>query len=109
MGRSRSGENSAGALVCASAEALELEMAMGFKTILVPVEQHALMNSTLETALLLARKFDSYMEGFALRVEIPAVFAVADVGAVPIPALSRISRKMRNEAAAFSRTSCKSM
>jgi hypothetical protein len=32
---------------------------MGFKTILVPTEQHDLMNSTLETALLLAQKFDS--------------------------------------------------
>jgi len=63
----------------------ELEIAMGFKTILVPIEQHGLMNSTLQTALLLARKFDSYIEGFALRVEIPAVFAVTDAGAVPIP------------------------
>ena len=36
------------------AAALEFETAMGFKTILVPVEQHDLMNSTLETALLLA-------------------------------------------------------
>jgi nucleotide-binding universal stress UspA family protein len=63
-----------------------LEIAMGFKTILVPVEQHDLMNSTLQTALLLARKFDSYIEGFALRVEIPAVFAVTDAGAMPMPA-----------------------
>src|SRR5215813_8186806 len=62
---------------------------MGFKTILVPVEQHDLMNSTLETALLLARKFDSYVEGFALRVELPTAFAVGDVGAVPIPALEQ--------------------
>src|SRR2546429_4213837 len=58
---------------------------MGFKTILVPIEQHDLVNSTLETALLLARKFDSYIEGFALRVAIPAALAVGDVGAVPIP------------------------
>ena len=57
---------------------------MGFKTILVPVEHHDLMRSTLQTALLLARKFDSYIEGFALRVAIPAAFAVGDVGAVPI-------------------------
>jgi len=57
---------------------------MGFKTILVPVEPHDLVNSTLQTALLLARKFDSYIEGFALRVEFPAVFAVTDAGAVPI-------------------------
>jgi nucleotide-binding universal stress UspA family protein len=62
---------------------------MGFKTILVPIEQHDLMNSTLQTALLLARKFDSYIEGFALRVEFSAVFAVGDVGAVPIPALEQ--------------------
>ena len=61
---------------------------MGFKTILVPIEQHDLMNSTLETALLLARKFDSYIEGFALRVAVPAVYAVAD-GAVAIPQLEQ--------------------
>jgi hypothetical protein len=70
-------------------QALELEIAMGFKTILVPIEQHDLMNSTLETALLLARKFDSYIEGFALRVAIPAAFAAGDVGAVPIPAFEQ--------------------
>jgi hypothetical protein len=62
-----------------------LEVAMGFRTVLVPIEPHHLMNSTLQTALLLARKFDSYIEGFALRVDIPAAFAVGDVGAVPIP------------------------
>jgi nucleotide-binding universal stress UspA family protein len=62
---------------------------MGFKTILVPIEQHDLTNSTLLTALLLARKFDSYIEGFASRVEIPAVIAVGDVGGVPIPALDQ--------------------
>jgi nucleotide-binding universal stress UspA family protein len=55
---------------------------MGFKTILVPIDQHGLMNSTLETALVLARSFDSYIEGFALRVAIH--FAVGDAGAVPI-------------------------
>jgi nucleotide-binding universal stress UspA family protein len=69
--------------------AFELEIAMGFKTILVPIEQHDLMNSTLQTALFLARRFDSYIEGFALRIEIPAVFAVGDVGAVPIPAFEQ--------------------
>ena len=61
---------------------------MGFKTILVPIEQHDLMNSTLETALLLARKFNSYIEGFPLRVAIPAVYAIAD-GAVAIPQLEQ--------------------
>jgi hypothetical protein len=62
-----------------------LEIAMGFKTLLVPIEQHDLANSTLQTALLLARKFDSYVEGFVLRIELPAVIAVGDVGGVPIP------------------------
>jgi nucleotide-binding universal stress UspA family protein len=66
--------------------AFKLEITMGFKAILVPIEQHDLMNSTLETALLLARSFDSYIEGFALRVTIPVAFAVGDVGPVPIPA-----------------------
>ena len=58
---------------------------MGFKTILVPIEQHDLMSSTLETALVLAQKFNSYIEGFALRVAVPGVYA-AD-GAVAIPRL----------------------
>jgi nucleotide-binding universal stress UspA family protein len=70
---------------------LELEIAMGFKTILVPTEQHDLMSSTLETALLLAQKFDSYIEGFALQVAIPATFAMGDGGGVPIPALEQES------------------
>src|SRR5436190_24327417 len=62
-----------------------MEIAMGFRTILVPIEQHELLSSTLQTAFTLARQFDSYVEGFALRVDIPAAFAVGDVGAVPIP------------------------
>jgi nucleotide-binding universal stress UspA family protein len=66
-----------------------LEIAMSFKTILVPVEQHDLMNSTLSAALLLARKFDSYIEGFALRVAMPSAFALGDVGPLPIPALEQ--------------------
>ena len=62
---------------------------MGFRTILVPVEQHDLMDSALQTALGLARQFDSYIEGFALRVAIPTAFAIGDVGAVPIPAFEQ--------------------
>ena len=62
---------------------------MGFKTILVPIEQHDLMDSTLKTALLLAQRFDSYIEGFALRVAIPAAFAIGDGGAVPILGLEQ--------------------
>src|SRR4029077_206698 len=43
------------------------------------------MNSTLETALCLAQKFDSYIEGFALRLANPAAHAMADAAAVTIP------------------------
>jgi hypothetical protein len=37
------------------------------KAILVPIEPNRFTNSTLETALLLARKFNCYVEGIALR------------------------------------------
>lgn len=37
------------------------------KTVLVPTEPHASMQSALETALLLAQKFNSCVEGFPLR------------------------------------------
>jgi nucleotide-binding universal stress UspA family protein len=39
---------------------------MSMKTILVPTKNDDVMRSALETALLLARRFDSYIEGFAL-------------------------------------------
>ena len=46
------------------------------KTILVPTEPNARMLSTLETALIVAREFNSYIEGFAVRVAVPNVVAV---------------------------------
>ena len=46
------------------------------KTILVPIEQHDLMPSILETALLLARRFDSYIEGFALFPAMIELYAI---------------------------------
>ena len=62
---------------------------MSFRTILVPIEQHDLMSSTLETALCLAQKFDSYIEGFALRFANPAAYAMADATAVTTPKLEQ--------------------
>jgi nucleotide-binding universal stress UspA family protein len=53
------------------------------KTILVPTEQHDLMASTLQTTMLLARKFDSYIEGFALFPAMVELYAL-DSG-VPLP------------------------
>jgi hypothetical protein len=62
---------------------------MSFRTILVPVEQHDLMISTLEAALCLAQTFDSYVEGFALRSAMPAAYAMADAAAGTIPTLEQ--------------------
>jgi nucleotide-binding universal stress UspA family protein len=62
---------------------------MDFRTILVPIEEHDAIKATLDTALLMARKFDSYIEGFALRVAIPAAYAVTDASAVAIPQLEQ--------------------
>ena len=56
---------------------------MSMKTILVPMENHD-MQSALETALLLGRRCDSYIEGFALRWSINE-FMVGDVmGGAPL-------------------------
>jgi nucleotide-binding universal stress UspA family protein len=56
------------------------------KTILVPTEQYESMRATLETALLLARRCDSYMEGFALRFGISEFVAVDMAGGFPLEA-----------------------
>jgi nucleotide-binding universal stress UspA family protein len=53
------------------------------KTILIPIENHDAMQSALETALLLARRYDSYIEGFALRWAINE-FLVGDVMSGPL-------------------------
>ena len=58
---------------------------MSMKTILVPTENHDAMQSALETALLLARRFDSYIEGFALRWVITEYVAGVDMmSAIPV-------------------------
>jgi len=64
---------------------------MSLKTILVPTEPHDVMTATLETALLLARRFDSYMEGFPLR---PAIdnFVAMD----PISGMAMATVKQRD-------------
>ena len=74
---------------------------MSFKTILVPVEQHDLMNATLETALVLARKFDAYIEGFALRPVVAPVMAMDIGGAFPLAELQENDTKMATEAKAL--------
>jgi nucleotide-binding universal stress UspA family protein len=53
------------------------------RTILVPTEQHDGMISMLQTTVLLGRKFDSYIEGFALFPAMIELYAL-DSGA-PLP------------------------
>jgi nucleotide-binding universal stress UspA family protein len=57
------------------------------KTILVPAESHDAMRSALSTALALARRFDSYIEGFALRFRVNEFIAVDMAGAIPLETL----------------------
>jgi hypothetical protein len=54
------------------------------KAILVPTEQTNEMASTLETAVLVARKFDSYIEGFALQSAVTELLAEAATGMIPV-------------------------
>jgi nucleotide-binding universal stress UspA family protein len=54
------------------------------KTILVPTENHDAMRSALETALLLARRYDSYIEGFALRGNINQIVGGDIAGGIPV-------------------------
>src|SRR5437660_10039390 len=65
------------------------------KALLVPTEQHDRRASTLGTALLLARKFDGYIEGFALR---PAIdnFAAMD----PVSSMAMATVRQHDEDAA---------
>jgi nucleotide-binding universal stress UspA family protein len=57
------------------------------KTILVPTESHDTIRPALETALMLARRFDSYIEGFALRFRVNEFVAVDMAGAIPLESL----------------------
>ena len=60
---------------------------MSMKTILVPTESHEPMRSALATALMLAQRFDSYIEGFALRFRVNEFVAVDMAGAIPLETL----------------------
>jgi nucleotide-binding universal stress UspA family protein len=54
------------------------------KTILVPTEDNSAMRSALDTALLLARRCDSYIEGFALRWLVADFAAFDPTGGTPL-------------------------
>jgi nucleotide-binding universal stress UspA family protein len=57
---------------------------MGMKTILVPTENTDTMRSALEIALALARRCDSYIEGFALTWSASEFVAVDMMGGMPL-------------------------
>ena len=65
------------------------------KTILVPMEGHDAMRAALETALLLARRRNSYIEGFSLRWQISEFAGVDMMGGLP---LERYTKDSEDEA-----------
>jgi nucleotide-binding universal stress UspA family protein len=60
------------------------EATMSMKTILVPMENHDAMQSALDTALLLGRRCNSYIEGFTLRWSINEVMVGDVMGGVSL-------------------------
>ncbi|MDF2813294.1 MAG: universal stress protein [Microvirga sp.] len=55
------------------------------KSILVPIEDHGVIESVLETALLLGQSFDAYIEGLAITPDYPVVLPVDIAIGVPSP------------------------
>jgi nucleotide-binding universal stress UspA family protein len=54
------------------------------KTVLIPTEDHDAMPAVLEAARLVARTFDSYMEGFAVRPSVESYATVEPVSGLAI-------------------------
>ena len=68
------------------------------KTILVPTEDTSAMQSALDTALLLARRCDSYIEGFALRWSIADFAAFDPTGGIPLETDRLAAARMEQQA-----------
>src|SRR4029079_1424021 len=66
---------------------------MSMKTILVPMEPHDGMKAALETALLLAQRCGSYIEGFPLRFGISEFVAVDPAGSIPLESYRQESQE----------------
>jgi nucleotide-binding universal stress UspA family protein len=75
------------------------------KSILVPIEDHGVVEPILETALLLGKAFDSYIEGLAITPDYPVVLPVDIAIGVPSPITpenrTEISRACRQRFEAF--------
>jgi nucleotide-binding universal stress UspA family protein len=68
------------------------------KTILVPTENNAAMTSALDTALLLAQKFDGYIEGFPLRPAIAEIVAMDPDAGLSMVAIKENDAEMVRQA-----------
>jgi nucleotide-binding universal stress UspA family protein len=68
------------------------------KSILVPVEEHLLIQPVLETALLLGRALDGYLEGMAITPDLPPYIA-SDIAIGDISFLDPEVRRRQAEAA----------
>jgi nucleotide-binding universal stress UspA family protein len=71
------------------------------KTILVPTEQSSTMVSALDTALLLARKFDSCVEGFPLRPAVADLVAMDPDSGLTMVAVKENDAEMVRQAEAL--------
>jgi nucleotide-binding universal stress UspA family protein len=67
------------------------------KSILVPVEEHRLIQSVLETALVLGRAVDGYLEGMAITPNLPPYIA-SDIAVGDISFLDPEVRRQRADA-----------
>jgi len=74
------------------------------KTILVPTEQSSRMVSALDTALLLARKFDSCVEGFPLRPAVADLVAMDPDSGLTMVAVKENDAEMVRQAEALFHT-----
>jgi nucleotide-binding universal stress UspA family protein len=68
------------------------------KTVLVPVEPHASIQSVLETALLVGGKFAAHIEGFALRPAIGNVVTMDPVNSLTVVSLRENDLEIIKEA-----------
>ncbi len=68
------------------------------KTILIPTEDNEVTRSALETALLLARQCNSYMEGFALRWSIAEFAGFEMMGGIPMEADNLYAARVEQQA-----------
>jgi nucleotide-binding universal stress UspA family protein len=72
------------------------------KSILVPVEEHVFIQSVLETALLLGRALDGYLEGMAITPNMPLYYA-SDISVGAIRDISFLDPEARRGRAESSR------